>query len=63
VAALLEVLGIYLAGAYRSDGIAKLAVHWRLISDANPFDLITVHATNAELLRAWRQLFVALMVL
>ena len=60
VAALLEVLGIYLAGAYLNDRIAKLLVHWRLISDANPFDLLTVHATNAELLLASRQLFVAL---
>jgi membrane protease YdiL (CAAX protease family) len=63
VAALLEVLGIYLAGAYLSDRIAQLLVHWHLISDANPFDLLTVHATNAELLVASRQLFVALMVL
>ena len=57
------MLGIYLAGAYLSDRIAKLLVHCRLISDANPFDLLIVHATNAELLLASRQLFVALMVL
>jgi membrane protease YdiL (CAAX protease family) len=62
-AALLEVLGIYLVGAYLSDQIAKLLLHWRLISDANPFDLLTVHATNGELLVASRQLFAALMVL
>jgi hypothetical protein len=62
-AALFEVLGIYLAGACLSDQIAKLALHWRLISDANPFDLLTVHAINAKLLVASRQLFVVLMVL
>jgi membrane protease YdiL (CAAX protease family) len=40
-----------------------LVVRWHLISDANPFDLLTVHATNAELLLASRQLLVALMLL
>ena len=57
------MLGIYLTGAWLSDQIAKLLVHWGLISDANPFDLLTVHATNAELLVASRQLLVALMLL
>jgi len=38
--ALPEVLGIYPAGAYLSDQIAKLLLQWRLISDANPFDLL-----------------------
>jgi membrane protease YdiL (CAAX protease family) len=62
-AALLEVLGIYLAGAYLSDQIEKLLVRWRLISPANPLDLLTAQATNADLLVASRQLFLALILL
>jgi membrane protease YdiL (CAAX protease family) len=62
-AALLEVLGIYLTGAFLSDQIVKVLVHWHLISTTNPFDLFTVHASNADLLVASRRLFLALMVL
>jgi membrane protease YdiL (CAAX protease family) len=62
-AALLEVLGIYLTGAWLSDQIAKLLVRWGLISDANPFDLLTAHTTNADLLVASLRLFVGLMLL
>jgi hypothetical protein len=62
-AALLEVLGIYLAGAFLSDQVVKLLVHSRLISTTNPFDLLTVHASNADLLVASRQLFLALILL
>ena len=62
-AALLEVLGIYLTGAWLSDQVGTLLVRWRLASDANPFDLLTPHTTNADLLLASRQLFLALLVL
>ena len=62
-AALLEVLGIYLTGALLNDQIVNLLVHWRLLSSANPFDLLTVHTTNADLLFASRQLFLALVLL
>jgi membrane protease YdiL (CAAX protease family) len=62
-AALLEVLGIYLTGAFLSDKVGNLLVRWRLVSPANPFDLFSVHATNADLLVASRRLFVALMLL
>ena len=59
----LEVLGIYLTGAWLSDQVGTLLVRWRLASDANPFDLLTPHTTNADLLLASRQLFLALLVL
>jgi membrane protease YdiL (CAAX protease family) len=62
-AALLEVLGIYLTGAFLSDQVVKLLTHWHLISTTNPFDLLTVHATNDDLLVASRQLFLALVLL
>jgi membrane protease YdiL (CAAX protease family) len=62
-AALLEVLGIYLTGAFLSGQIAKLFVHWRLISPANPLEMLTFHTTNAELLVASRQLLLTLILL
>jgi hypothetical protein len=62
-AALLEVLGIYFIGAFLSDQVVKLLMHSHLISTKNPFDLLTVHASNADLLVASRQLFLALMLL
>jgi membrane protease YdiL (CAAX protease family) len=62
-AALLEVLGIYLAGPFLSDQISNLLVRWRLISDANPLEMLTAHTTNAELLVASRQLFLGLVLL
>ena len=62
-AALLEVLGVYLTGAFLNDQIVKLLVHWRLLSPKNPFALLTTHATNADLLVASRQLFLALILI
>ncbi len=62
-AALLEVLGVYLAGAFLNDKIVQLLVHWHLISSTNPFDLLTTHTTDAELLVASRQLFLALLLI
>jgi membrane protease YdiL (CAAX protease family) len=61
-AALLEVLGVYLAGVFLENQIERLLVHRRLISTANPFNLLTAQTTNAELLVASRQLFLALML-
>ncbi len=61
-AALLEVLGVYLTGVLLENQIEHLLLHWRLISAANPFDLLTVHTTNAELLVASRQLVLALIL-
>lgn len=61
-AALLEVLGVYLAGVFLENQIEQLLVHWRLISTENPFDLLTAHTTDAELLVASRQLFLALIL-
>jgi membrane protease YdiL (CAAX protease family) len=62
-AALLEVLGVYLAGALLSDQIAKLLAHWRLISTQNPLELLTAHTSNADLLVASRQLLLTLVLL
>jgi membrane protease YdiL (CAAX protease family) len=61
-AALLEVLGVYLSGAFLEDKIEQLLVHWRLISPTNPFDLLSAHSTNDQLLLASRQLFLALIL-
>jgi hypothetical protein len=62
-AALLEVLGVYLAGTVLENKIEQLLVHWRFISTTNPFELMTDHATNAELLVASRQLLLALILM
>lgn len=62
-AALLEVLGVYLTGAFLNDRIAGWLEHRRLISTTNPFDLLTAHTTDAELLVASRQLFLALILI
>jgi membrane protease YdiL (CAAX protease family) len=61
-AALLEVFGVYLTGAFLSDQVAQLLVRWRVISPQNPLKLLTVHTTNAELLVASRQLFLILIL-
>ena len=50
--ALLEVLGVYLAAGALEDNIVKLLVRWRVAAPASPFDLLTAHTTNAELLLA-----------
>lgn len=62
-AALLEVLGVYLTGAFLNDLIVQLLEQRRWISTANPFDLLTTQTTNAELLLASRQLFLALVLI
>lgn len=62
-AALLEVLGVYLTGAWLNDAVGDLLVHHGWISPANPFRLLTVHSTNADLLLASRQLAVMLVVI
>jgi membrane protease YdiL (CAAX protease family) len=59
-AALLEVLGVYLTGAFLNDKIVELLVSRHLISSVNPFSLLTADTTNADLLVASRQLFLAL---
>jgi membrane protease YdiL (CAAX protease family) len=63
MAALLEVLGVYLTGAFLADKIEQLLVHWRFISPTSPLDLLTTHMTNAELLVASRQLLLTLILL
>jgi membrane protease YdiL (CAAX protease family) len=62
IAALFEVLGIYLAGSFLSDQIADLLLHWRLFSPTNPFSLLTSHTTDADLLVASRQLLLVLLL-
>src|SRR5579884_290170 len=62
-AALFEVMGVYLAGPWLSDRVGDLLVHHGWVSGVNPFSLLTVHATNADLLLASRQLFLTLMVI
>jgi membrane protease YdiL (CAAX protease family) len=60
VAALLEVLGVYLAGALLNDKIVEVLTRSHLISPQSPFALLTIHATNSELLVASRQLLLGL---
>jgi len=59
-AALFEVLGVYLTGAYLNDKIVQVLVGRHLISSQSPFSLLTIQTTNAQLLVASRQLFLAL---
>lgn len=54
-AALLEVLGIYLAGPLLQDQVVRVLVHWHLISTENPFSLLTRQMSNADLVLASRQ--------
>src|ERR1700679_137382 len=61
-AALLEVFGVYLTGAFLSDQVAQLLVRWGVISPQNPLKLLTVHTTNGELLVASRQLLLILTI-
>jgi hypothetical protein len=51
-AALLEVFGVYLTGAFLSDHVEQSLVYWRVISPQDPLQLLTVHMTNTELLVA-----------
>jgi len=62
-AALLEVFGVYLTGAFLSDQIAQLLARWGVISPQNPLKSLTVHTTNTELLVASRQLLLVLILL
>src|SRR5258708_6261923 len=62
-AAVLEVFGVYLTGAFLSDQVAQVLVRWRVISPQNPLELLTVHMTNTELLVASRQLLLTLILL
>lgn len=55
-AALLEVLGVYLAAGVLEDKLIKLLSYLHLATVANPFALLTRFATNADLLLATRQL-------
>jgi membrane protease YdiL (CAAX protease family) len=56
IASLFEVLGVYLTAGILEDKLIALIAHWRLATVANPFALLTPHATNADLLLATRQL-------
>ncbi len=63
IAALLEVFGVYLAGPFLCDQIGDLLVRRHVVSSQNPFALLTVHTTNADLLIASRQLLLLLILL
>lgn len=62
-AALLEVLGVYVSGALLDDKIVDSLLRRRVISPVSPFDLLTPHSTNADLIVASRQLFLALFLI
>ncbi len=53
-AALLEVLGVYVAGPFLLSGLRRLSG----ISITNPLNTLSGHATNAELITASRQMLV-----
>ena len=55
-AALLEVLGVYLAAGVLEDKIIELLARWHIASVVNPFTQLTDHSTGADLLLASRQL-------
>ena len=57
------VMGTGSPGPFLTTRSCSRFVHFRLISPANPFELLTVHATNADLLVASRQLFLGLILL
>lgn len=50
------MLGLYLAAGVLEDKLIAMIAHWRLVTVANPFALLTPEATNADLLLATRQL-------
>jgi membrane protease YdiL (CAAX protease family) len=56
IAALFEVLGIYLAAGLLEDKLIALISHWHLAKIANPFALLTPTTTNADLLLTTREL-------
>lgn len=55
IAALLEVLGAYLAAGALEDKVITLMVRWRIAAPAHPSDLFTAHVSNADLLLATRR--------
>ena len=61
-AALLEVLGVFLAGQLLRDQMEAWIVNHKILPPINPLDLLTAHATNADLLLASRQMLAALMI-
>jgi membrane protease YdiL (CAAX protease family) len=63
LAALLEVLGVLVAGAFLNDKLVQFLAHINVISTVSPFSLLTVHATDADLVLASRQLFIALVLI
>jgi membrane protease YdiL (CAAX protease family) len=63
IASLLEVFGVYLTGAFLSNQVAELLVRWHVVSAQSPFELLTPHSTNSELLVASRQLLLTLIIL
>jgi membrane protease YdiL (CAAX protease family) len=56
IAALLEVLGVYLAAGAFEDKLIRLLARLQIVSVSNPFALLTNHTTNADLLLASRRL-------
>ncbi len=63
IAALLEVLGIYVTGAHLNNRLVGFVEHRHLISTVSPFDLLTAHTSNSDLLFASRQMFLALVLI
>lgn len=63
IAALFEVFGVYLTGAFLNDQTTGFVVNRHWISSVSPFDLLTAHTTNADLLIASRQMFLALLLI
>ena len=55
-AALLEVLGVYLAAGALEDGLINLLARLHIVSVLNPFALLTSHTSDADLLLASRRL-------
>ncbi len=56
IAALLEVLGVYLAAGALEDKFIGLLARLQIVSVSNPFSLLTSHTTDADLLLATRRL-------
>lgn len=63
LAALLEVLAVYMGGALLNDWLDAVLIRNHIISSQSPFVLLTLHASNSDLLLASRQLFLALLII
>ena len=61
-AALLEVLGVFVAGQLLRSQIEAWVINHKILPPTNPFDLLTTHATNADLLFASQQMLAALLI-